>query len=265
MKHLQYLALASFLPLVGASTLSCVAMSPYRPYERATSGEDADALYRAAIRVLGRKGWHVMVADPVLREVRTRWFAFRDLGLSTAGADGPEYAGSFRVTIRNDSVEVFTACDWMNDLDRLRRYQACPDGQRPDGLHDREVELASEIVDEARNSSADLGPSDSMQWHSAMSPPPPPAPPPPAPPLPLPPPPAPAPAAPPPPPAPPPASAASAGPPAPAPGPAPAASQSPTASVAGCSTDAECKGDRICVYGGCVEPPQPLKISLPGW
>jgi len=148
MKHLQYLALSSLLPVMVASTISCVTMAPYRAFERSTEGQDADVLYRAAIRVLYRKGWRVVAADPVLREVRTHWFAFRDLVLPAAGAD-PEYVGTLRVTIRSGTVEVFTACEWMNDLDQLQRYQACPDGQRPEGVHDREVELASEIVYEA--------------------------------------------------------------------------------------------------------------------
>jgi hypothetical protein len=233
-------------------------MAPYRPFQLVT-GEDPDALYAATIRVLVHKGWGVMSADRGLREVRTRWFRFRDIGLG-GGDLGRDYGGSFRVTIKGDGVEVFTLCDWMNEFDRLSRLQACPDGERPEGLHDREVELVSSILDEAR-AAAKLASATSARATSnagaasvapatvapaAMVVPavvPPGAPPvavvssPPPPPVAL--------------------ATASADPP---PTVAVAVPVAPAASAAappavGCSADTECKGDRICMNHECVDAP----------
>ena len=131
-----------------ACTLGCVDMAPYRPFQASTVGEDPDALYSAAVRVLVRRGWGIVSADRRSRDIRTRWVPFRDLGLP-AGESGRDYAGSIRVTITDDTVAVFTACDWMNEFDRLGRFQACPDGERPQGLHDKEVELVGMILDES--------------------------------------------------------------------------------------------------------------------
>ncbi len=253
-----------------ASAISCVEMAPYRPFQLVT-GEDSDALYAATIRVLVHKGWGVMSADRGQREVRTRWFRFRDIGLG-GGDLGRDYGGSFRVTVKGDGIEVFTVCDWMNEFDRLSKLQACPDGERPEGLHDREVELVSAILDEAR-AAGRIAPAASARAAS-NAPPASPAPvivPPAAPAVNV------APAVAPP-------MALAVAPPigpavvpvmtpvvavsSPAPSPAPSAPASPDSSAAvappgsasappaaGCSTDNECKGDRICINHECVDAP----------
>jgi len=176
-------------------------MAQYKPLALSAAGQDPNALYDATLRVLHRKGLRIMSADRNTREVRTRWFRFHELGL-VPGADGEDYAGSFRVTIRGDAVEVFTSCDWMNDLDRLSRPQACGEGERPDGIHDKEVELAINIIDESRVVTA--------RAITEVQPAPRPLPHPPEPPAP------------------------------------------------GCTRDTECKGDRVCIDGGCVDSPEPI-------
>jgi hypothetical protein len=281
MKHLRAIATTraarwAAIAALGC-TLSCVDMAPYSSLEVRTAGADPDALYAATIRVLIRRGLGIMMTDRSSREIRTQWFRFRDIGIGE-GSAGTDYAGSFRVTFHEDTVQVFTACDWVNDFDRLSRFQACPDGQRPEGLHDREMELVGAIMDEARSArvaaaAAKSAYADPPAAFSRPAPVSPPVPPPPPATLTAPPPPAATPPAPSPLPAStPPLAVASVllAPPAQSAAPEPAASVSPepaasvspepaasvspvSAGVAGCSSDLECKGDRVCADHMCVD------------
>jgi hypothetical protein len=128
--------------------ISCVHLAPYTPLSRSGRNEDPDALYRATIHVFERRGWPIQMADPSAREVRSGWFPFVEMGLF-AGAEAQDYAASVRVKVDAGTLRVTTGCDWMNDFDRATRSDACPDGLRPEGLHEREVELVGDILDEA--------------------------------------------------------------------------------------------------------------------
>jgi hypothetical protein len=130
--------------LAGAS---CAPMAPYTPLARGIRGEDPDAVYAAAVRVLERKGWGILFADRYLREVRTNWFPFRDIGLGAAGAG--EYSGAWQVKIAGGRIQVFTACYRTGDSEPLHRVEMCPPDERPEGLRERELELAADILDEA--------------------------------------------------------------------------------------------------------------------
>jgi hypothetical protein len=143
-RHLGACLLGGFL----IPTAACAHFLAYTPLVRGTRGEDPDAVYDAAVHVLARKGWGILVADPGSHEIRTQWFPFRDIGL-TLGPEG-DYAAQWRVRIAQDRIEVFTGCSWISDWDRTTRPEPCPEGARPEGLRERELELAADILDEAR-------------------------------------------------------------------------------------------------------------------
>jgi hypothetical protein len=177
-------------------------MAPYTPLSRGVRGEDPDAVYAAALRVLERKGWGIEYTDSYLHEVRTAWFPFRDIGLSTGSTPNYSYSAAWKVKIAGGRIQVFTDCYWTIDLEP-HRVERCPDDERPEGLRERELELAADILDEAHAPAAPAALRGPSATSTTTAPP----------------------------------------------------RSSPTPVLMGCASDVECKGDRLCQGGECVDPP----------
>jgi hypothetical protein len=131
------------------ATMSCAHLAPYTPLTRSTRGLDSDAVYRATLRVFARRGWPVESTSADLREVRSQPVPFLRLGL-TSGMVDEDYGASVAVRIGDDAIEVRTTCAWSVEAEPLNgSSQACADGEMPEGLHQRELDLVADILDDA--------------------------------------------------------------------------------------------------------------------
>lgn len=139
----------SLASVVALGSLSCAHLAPYTPLTRGTRGLEANGVYQATLRVFARNGWPLESSSAERRQVRSQPMAFGRLGL-TSGMLVDDYGASVAVKVTEGAIEVSTDCEWTPEAERLNGDAApCGDGQRPEGLHERELDLVSDILDEA--------------------------------------------------------------------------------------------------------------------